>query len=98
MNSISPIVIEAEGLTKRFGDRTAIDAVDLAVPRGQVFGFLGPNGAGKTTLIRMLLGLTQPTAGEVRLLGLPQPERRAEALGHVGAIVEEPRFHPYLTG
>ncbi len=55
--------IETRGLTKRFGDRTAIDGVDLSVPRGCAFGFLGPNGAGKTTLIRTLLGLTHASAG-----------------------------------
>jgi ABC-2 type transport system ATP-binding protein len=56
------------------------------------------NGAGKTTLIRMLLGLTRPSAGRMWLLGLPVPERRGEALRRVGAIVEEPRFHPHLSG
>src|SRR3954454_21127396 len=91
-------VVETEGLTKRFGDRLAVDAVDLHIPRGVAFGYLGPNGAGKTTLIRMLLGLTQATSGSMRLLGLPVPERRGEALARVGAIVEEPRFHPFLTG
>ena len=91
-------VIETRGLTKRFGDRTAVDAVDLTVPAGVAFGFLGPNGAGKTTLIRTLVGLTQPTSGTVALLGLSQPAKRAEALARVGAIVEEPRFHPHLTG
>jgi ABC-2 type transport system ATP-binding protein len=91
-------VIETHELTKRFGDRAAIDRVDLVVPAGVVFGFLGPNGAGKTTLIRTLVGLTQPTSGGIRLLGLAQPARRAEALARVGAIVEEPRFHPHLTG
>ncbi|HZU20377.1 MAG TPA: ABC transporter ATP-binding protein [Gaiellaceae bacterium] len=91
-------VIETRGLTKRFGARAAIDGVDLTVPAGVAFGFLGPNGAGKTTLIRTLLGLTRATSGEMRLLGLPQPERRREALARVGAIVEEPRFHGHLTG
>jgi ABC-2 type transport system ATP-binding protein len=91
-------VIETHSLTKRFGARTAVDHVDLVVPAGVAFGFLGPNGAGKTTLIRTLLGLTEPSEGEVRLLGLPQPEERREALARVGAIVEEPRFHPHLTG
>jgi ABC-2 type transport system ATP-binding protein len=94
----SSYVIETEGLTKRFGDRTAVDGVDLAVPRGQAFGFLGPNGAGKTTLIRMLVGLTDPTSGSMRLLGRPLPDERAAALARVGAIVEEPHFHPHLTG
>src|SRR5438128_11646527 len=92
------LVVETIGLTKRFGGRVAVDRVDLRVPRGSAFGFLGPNGAGKTTLIRMLLGLTRATAGEMRMLGLPVPERRAAALARVGAIVEEPRFHGHLTG
>jgi ABC-2 type transport system ATP-binding protein len=91
-------VIETRALTKKFGDRAAVDGVDLTVPAGVAFGFLGPNGAGKTTMIRTLLGLTQPTSGDVSLLGLPQPAKRAEALARVGAIVEEPKFHPHLTG
>ena len=91
-------VIETRALTKRFGERAAVDAVDLTVPAGVAFGFLGPNGAGKTTLIRTLVGLTRPTSGTVELLGLSQPAKRAEALARVGAIVEEPRFHPHLTG
>jgi ABC-2 type transport system ATP-binding protein len=91
-------VVETSGLTKRFGDRVAVANVDLHVPRGSAFGYLGPNGAGKTTLIRMLLGLTQATAGTMQLLGRPVPEKRAAALARVGAIVEEPRFHRHLTG
>jgi ABC-2 type transport system ATP-binding protein len=91
-------VIETKALTKKFGHRAAVDGVDLHVPAGVAFGFLGPNGAGKTTMIRTLLGLTQPTSGEISLLGLPQPAKRREALARVGAIVEEPRFHPHLTG
>ena len=91
-------VVETAGLTKRFGGRVAVDAVDLRIPRGCAFGYLGPNGAGKTTLIRMLLGLTPATSGTMRVLGLPVPERRAEALARVGAIVEEPRFHGFLSG
>src|SRR2546426_5090067 len=100
MNTIrtSPYVVETEGLTKRFGDRVAVDHVDLRVPAGCAFGYLGPNGAGKTTLIRMLLGLTRATAGSMWLLGRPVPAERAAALARVGAIVEEPRFHRYLTG
>ena len=94
----TPYVVETSGLTKRFGERVAVDDVDLHVPRGSAFGYLGPNGAGKTTLIRMLLGLTSSTAGSMRLLGRPVPAERAEALSRVGAIVEEPRFHGHLTG
>jgi ABC-2 type transport system ATP-binding protein len=90
--------IETSGLTKRFGERTALDGIDLQVPRGCAFGFLGPNGAGKTTIIRTLLGLTHATSGSMRLLGHPVPAERAQALQRVGAIVEEPRFHMHLTG
>jgi ABC-2 type transport system ATP-binding protein len=92
------LAVETRGLTKRFGDRVAVDHVDLQVPRGAAFGYLGPNGAGKTTLIRMLLGLTRATAGSMEVLGRPVPSQRTEALLSVGAIVEEPRFHDHLTG
>jgi ABC-2 type transport system ATP-binding protein len=92
------MAIETRGLTKRFGERTAIDGVDLHVPRGSAFGFLGPNGAGKTTMIRMLLGLTHASSGSMTLLGRPVPRERAQALQRVGAIVEEPRFHNHLSG
>jgi ABC-2 type transport system ATP-binding protein len=90
--------IETTGLTKRFGERIALDGVDLRVPRGSAFGFLGPNGAGKTTMIRTLLGLTHATSGTMQLLGHPVPHERAQALERVGAIVEEPRFHMHLSG
>src|SRR5438105_11362069 len=91
-------VIETRELTKKFGSRAAVDGIDLTVAAGVAFGFLGPNGAGKTTMIRTLLGLTRPSSGAVTLLGFPQPAKRREALARVGAIVEEPRFHPHLTG
>jgi ABC-2 type transport system ATP-binding protein len=97
-NHTDPFVVETSGLTKRFGNRVAVADVDLRIPRGSAFGYLGPNGAGKTTLIRMLLGLTDATAGTMHLLGRPLPAQRAEALARVGAIVEEPRFHGFLTG
>jgi ABC-2 type transport system ATP-binding protein len=93
-----PPAIRTRGLTKHFGERVAIDHVDLEVPAGCAFGFLGPNGAGKTTMIRMLLGLTHRSAGAAWLLGRPVPDERAEALARVGAIVEEPRFHDHLSG
>jgi ABC-2 type transport system ATP-binding protein len=98
MDLSSSPAIETSGLTKRFGERAALDGIDLQVPRGVAFGFLGPNGAGKTTIIRTLLGLTQASAGSMRLLGYPVPAERAQALRRVGAIVEEPRFHMHLTG
>ena len=91
-------MIETHGLTKRYGARTAVDQVDLAVPRACAYGFLGHNGAGKTTLIRMLLGLTSADAGTMRIAGHLVPAERSVALARVGAIVEEPAFHGHLTG
>ncbi len=91
-------VIETSGLTKRFGGRVAVDDVNLQVPGGCAYGYVGPNGAGKTTLIRLLLGLTQPCAGTIRLLGQPFPSRRASARARGGALVDDPGFHGHLTG
>ena len=86
-------------LTKRFrGGQVAVDSLELLVPRGSVMGFLGPNGSGKTTTIRMLLGLVTPTSGSVELLGQPVPRASAHVLPRVGALVEGPAFHPYLSG
>ena len=92
------LAIQTHGLTKRFGPTVAVDDVALLVPRGSAVGCLGPNGAGKTTLIRTLLGLTRADDGEITVLGLPVPAQRRQALARVGAIVDEPRFHPHLTG
>jgi ABC-2 type transport system ATP-binding protein len=92
------LAIETTGLTKRFGDQIAVDALDLAVPRGAVYGFLGPNGSGKTTTIRMLLGLLNSTDGEARVLGSPMPRSLDTVLPRVGALVEGPAFLPFLTG
>jgi len=90
--------VETHGLTKRFGPTVAVDDVELLVPRASAFGYLGPNGAGKTTLIRTLLGLTRANSGTMSLLGTPVPAERSQALARVGAIVDESRFHPHLTG
>jgi ABC-type multidrug transport system ATPase subunit len=90
--------VQTAGLTKRFGDRLAVDDLDLVVPRGAVYGFLGPNGSGKTTTIRMLLGLVEPTTGTRSLLGHAMPGEAGRALPRVGALVEGPAFHPYLSG
>jgi ABC-type multidrug transport system ATPase subunit len=93
------LAISSRGLTKRFrSGQVAVDGVDLAVPTGSVYGFLGPNGSGKTTTIRLLLGLLRPTAGTHRLLDEPMPDRSARVLPRVGALVEGPAFHPYLSG
>lgn len=76
----------------------AVDRLDLEVPYGSVYGFLGPNGSGKTTTIRMLLGLVFPTAGTHTLLGAPFRGDSTPTLQRVGALVEGPAFHPYLSG
>jgi len=90
--------IETQGLSRAFSGVTAVDALDLAVPVGSVFGFPGPNGAGKTTTIRMLLDLIKPTNGAIRLNGEDLTRNRRSALAGVGAIVESPALYPNLTG
>ncbi|MDQ1553618.1 MAG: type transport system ATP-binding protein [Microbacteriaceae bacterium] len=92
------LAIETHGLTKLFGKQRAVDSVDLAVPRGSVFGFLGPNGSGKTTTIRLLLGLASPSNGTVALLGREMPRESSDVLPRVGALVEGPAFYPFLSG
>lgn len=90
--------ISAKRLTKRYGDFTAVDALNLSVDRGEIYGLLGPNGAGKTTTILMLLGLTEPTSGTVRVLGL-DPTRDALAVKRrVGYLPDAVGFYPTLTG
>jgi ABC-2 type transport system ATP-binding protein len=93
------LAIASSALTKRFrGGQLAVDHIDLAVPRGSVYGFLGPNGSGKTTTIRMLLGLAYPTSGSAQLLGVPIPAGVVSVLSRVGSLVEGPAFYPYLSG
>jgi ABC-2 type transport system ATP-binding protein len=90
-------VIDTHALTKRFGEAiVAVDALDLRVRRGEVYGFLGPNGAGKSTTLRMLLGLVRPTSGSAAVLG--EPPGAAAGLARIGAMVEAPAFYPYLSG
>jgi ABC-2 type transport system ATP-binding protein len=89
--------LRASGLVKRFGQTTAVDAVDLMLDAGEVRGVLGANGAGKTTLLRLLFGLITPDAGAVELLGRPLDRLAPGALQAVGGFVEDPCFYPYLT-
>lgn len=98
MDTADADAILTEGLTKRFGARTVVDDLNLAVRAGEIFGFLGPNGAGKTTTISMLLGLVRPTAGRAILLGYDVQRQPELALRGVGAMVEAPAFYPYLSG
>jgi ABC-2 type transport system ATP-binding protein len=90
--------IETRGLGRRFGKLQAVEALDLVVPQGSVYGFLGLNGAGKTTTIRMLLGLLRPTCGSIHVHGLAMPAERVRVLGTVGALVESPSVYGHLTG
>jgi ABC-2 type transport system ATP-binding protein len=96
---MTALAVASSGLTKRFrGGQVAVDHVDLAVPRGSVYGFLGPNGSGKTTTIRVLLGLAFPTSGRAELLGEPMPSGAIRVLPRVGSLIEGPAFYPFLTG
>jgi ABC-2 type transport system ATP-binding protein len=92
------LAVEARGVTKWFGETTALDQVDFAVTAGTVHGLLGPNGAGKTTLLSVLFGLVLPDEGSVWLFGRTRAEARSHWLDGVGGFVETPRFYPYLTG
>jgi ABC-2 type transport system ATP-binding protein len=92
------VVLRTSGLTKRFGDLTAVDHLDLQVKRGEVVGLLGPNGAGKSTTIGMVLGLVAPTAGSAQVLGFDIASQRQKALAGVGAMLEVTSFYPHLTG
>jgi ABC-type multidrug transport system ATPase subunit len=96
--SDTPLAARTKGLRKVYRGTVAVDHLDLEVPDGSVLGMLGPNGSGKTTTIRLLLGLTTPTAGEVELLGERLPDHAAKVLPKVGALVEGPGFHPFLSG
>ncbi len=91
-------MITTEGLTKQYGRITAVDAVDLDVREGDVYGFLGANGSGKTTTVRMLLGLVLATSGRMEVLGQPMPASGREVLPQVGAMVEGPAAYPHLSG
>lgn len=92
------VVLRTSALTKRYGERLAVDRLDLEALSGEVFGFLGPNGAGKTTTIRMCLGLIAPTSGSVEILGRDVARDGGRVLPHVGALIEQPALYPYLSG
>ncbi len=91
------LMIEAHGLTKRYGNFTAVDGLDLAVRRGEVYGLLGPNGSGKTTTILMLLGLTEPTAGSVRVVGFDPVRQPLSVKSRAGYMPDEVGFYDELS-
>ena len=87
--------VEARGLTKRFGDLVAVNALDLELPAGRIYGLLGPNGSGKTTLIRCLVGLAKPTSGEARVLSVRMPDR--ENLARIGYMTQSDGIYVDLS-
>lgn len=89
-------IISVRGLTKTFGEISAVDHLDFTVRQGEIYGFLGENGAGKSTTIRMLLSLIRPSAGEIEIFGLPLKKHRNDILKKTGAIVEKPDLYKYL--
>lgn len=95
---MSDFVIETKQLTKVFGEQTAVNAVDLHVKKGRIYGLLGRNGAGKTTIMKMILGLTPMTSGEVDVFGKNIKSREKRVYPRIGAIIETPGFYPNLTG
>ena len=95
---MNDFVIETRKLTKVYGEQTAVKAVDLHVKRGHIYGLLGRNGAGKTTIMKMILGLTSITSGEVDVFGDNIKGREKRVYPRIGAIIENPGFYPNLTG
>lgn len=92
------LIIETKRLTKIYGEQTAVNAVDLHVKKGRIFGLLGRNGAGKTTIMKMILGLATITSGEVDVFGRNIKGNEKRIYPRIGAIIETPGFYPNLTG
>ena len=91
-------MIELKNLTKKYGAFTAVDNLNLSVPRGEVFGFIGPNGAGKTTTIRMMGGIISPTSGSIRICDIDMEKDPEQAKGKIGFIPDRPYIYERLTG
>lgn len=90
-------IIEAQKLTKRYGNFTALNKVDLSVKRGDIYGLIGDNGAGKTTFLKLLTGQIFPSEGELRLFGFHLPKEMEQQRKRTGAIIESPGFYPQMT-
>jgi ABC-2 type transport system ATP-binding protein len=97
MDSSSPAILVRD-LRKVYGNKAAVDGLNLTVPRGCFFGFLGPNGAGKSTTIRMLTGLIPPNSGSIELLGMPMPAHALEIKTRIGLVPDESLLFDRLTG
>ena len=95
---MSEIVIETKQLTKQYGTQKSVAKLNIHVRQGRIYGLLGRNGAGKTTTMKMLLGLTPPTSGEVAIWGKPLPGNEKKLLPRIGSLIESPGFYPNLTG
>lgn len=95
---MSNYIIETRGLTKKYGEQTSVSRLSLHVRKGRIYGLLGRNGAGKTTTMRMLLGLTEPTSGDVKIFGKPLRGNEKKILPRIGSLIESPGFYPNLTG
>ena len=95
---MSDYVIETRNLTKQYGTQTSVSDLNIHVKKGRIYGLLGRNGAGKTTTMKMLLGLTAPTSGEVEILGKNIRTNSKQVLPHIGSLIEAPGFYPNLTG
>lgn len=91
-------IIETHDLTKKYGSQTSVSHLNIHVKKGRIYGLLGRNGAGKTTTMRMLLGLTAPTSGEVTIFGKPFQGNEKNILPRIGCLIESPGFYPNLTG
>jgi ABC-2 type transport system ATP-binding protein len=92
------VILEATGLTKRFGKLVAVDNLSLEVRTGEVLGFLGPNGSGKSTTIGIVLGLIAPTSGTITIAGQQLSTNSALVSQHIGSVIENPAFYPYMSG
>src|SRR5690606_41111642 len=86
------------GLTKRYGDFTAVDRLDLSIEKGEIFGLLGPNGAGKSTTISMMLSLTEPTSGKVQVCGIDATKHPIDVKRRVGYLPDDVGFYEQLSG
>ena len=94
---MSEYVIETNHLTKQYGTKKSVADLSIHVQRGRIYGLLGRNGAGKTTTMKMLLGLTQPTHGNITIWGKPLPGNEKKLLPRIGSLIESPGFYPNLT-